>query len=151
MPYQVIFRVLFFFQLRISLFIPLKCIHLSVQSRISWAWCRLLMPRFASLLSWFTPSTRHMATQAIMQQQLPIMSVWCVGRNYAEHIKELGNQSADGSLPPYPMIFLKSGGSVLASGRDLVLPSWSKDVHHEVRQGLPSCMPCMPSPPMMHE
>ena len=117
------------------------------------AWCRLLMPRFASLFSWFTPSTRHMATQAIMQQQqpLPIMSVWCVGRNYAEHIKELGNQSADGSLPPYPMIFLKSGGSVLASGRDLVLPSWSKDVHHEVRQGLPSCMPCMPSPPIMHE
>ena len=47
--------------------------------------------------------------------------------------RELGNAPAKGeALPSYPMIFLKSGGSVVANGGDVRLPSWSKDVHHEV-------------------
>ncbi len=59
-------------------------------------------------------------------------NVWCVGRNYAEHAKELGN-----AVPEEPMIFLKSGSSVAPPGK-LPLPSWSKDVHHEVRPATPS-------------
>lgn len=40
-------------------------------------------------------------------------NVWCVGRNYSEHVKELGNApQTDGE----PMIFLKAGSSVLQSG-----------------------------------
>jgi len=34
------------------------------------------------------------------------------------------------------MIFLKAGSSLLASGRKLVLPAWSRNVHHEIELGL---------------
>lgn len=57
-------------------------------------------------------------------------NIWCVGRNYEEHIKELGNQNSAPTTEP--MIFLKAGTSMLPSGQTLVLPSWSKDVHHEI-------------------
>ncbi|EFJ42561.1 hypothetical protein VOLCADRAFT_97355 [Volvox carteri f. nagariensis] len=53
-------------------------------------------------------------------------NIWCIGRNYAEHARELGNE-----VPSVPMIFLKAGTSAVAPG-DLLLPSWSTDVHHEV-------------------
>eukprot|EP00195_Chlamydomonas_chlamydogama_P006769 CAMPEP_0202905878 /NCGR_PEP_ID=MMETSP1392-20130828/36451_1 /ASSEMBLY_ACC=CAM_ASM_000868 /TAXON_ID=225041 /ORGANISM="Chlamydomonas chlamydogama, Strain SAG 11-48b" /LENGTH=222 /DNA_ID=CAMNT_0049594175 /DNA_START=90 /DNA_END=758 /DNA_ORIENTATION=+ len=61
------------------------------------------------------------------------MNVWCVGRNYVEHIKELGNQAdlAQG-LPKTPMIFLKSGSTLLHNGETITLPSWSQDVQHEI-------------------
>jgi 2-keto-4-pentenoate hydratase/2-oxohepta-3-ene-1,7-dioic acid hydratase in catechol pathway len=46
------------------------------------------------------------------------------------HVQELGN---DGSSPEQaPMIFLKAGSSVLHTGAVLQLPTWSRDVHHEV-------------------
>ncbi len=56
-----------------------------------------------------------------------IRNLWCVGRNYADHAKELGND-----LPKAPLIFLKAGTSTLNSGFPLPLPKWSQDVHHEV-------------------
>jgi acylpyruvate hydrolase len=60
-----------------------------------------------------------------------IRNLWCVGRNYADHAKELGND-----LPKKPLIFLKAGTSTLQSGFPLFLPKWSKDVHHEVELAL---------------
>jgi len=66
---------------------------------------------------------------AAAAEHLKPSNIWCVGRNYAEHIKELGNQ---GSAPTdAPMIFLKAGSSALPPG-PLPLPAWSQDVHHEV-------------------
>lgn len=56
-----------------------------------------------------------------------IRNIWCVGRNYADHAKELGNE-----LPKTPMIFLKAGTCALNSGFQLALPEWSENVHHEV-------------------
>ncbi len=56
-----------------------------------------------------------------------IRNLWCVGRNYADHAKELGN-----AVPETPLIFLKAGTSTLNSGFPLEIPSWSKDIHHEV-------------------
>lgn len=53
-------------------------------------------------------------------------SIWCVGRNYADHAKELGN-----SVPTTPMIFLKAGSCIVPSG-PVRLPSFSEDVHFEV-------------------
>ncbi len=54
-------------------------------------------------------------------------TVWCVGRNYAEHAKELGN-----AVPAAPMIFLKPASAVVLSGGTLRLPADSKRVDHEV-------------------
>ncbi len=54
------------------------------------------------------------------------MNIWCVGRNYADHARELGN-----SVPETPLIFLKAG-SCLHKGPTFELPSWTQEVHHEL-------------------
>ena len=73
------------------------------------------------------------STGRLIANHLNIQSIWCVGRNYLEHVKELGNMPGKGeSLPEDPMIFLKSAGSVVESGKDVTLPAWSNNVHHEV-------------------
>ena len=54
------------------------------------------------------------------------MNIWAVGRNYANHARELGND-----IPKKPLIFLKAG-STLSRSQKISLPSWSTDVHHEV-------------------
>ncbi len=60
-----------------------------------------------------------------------IRNIWGVGRNYTDHAKELGNQ-----VPSEPMIFLKAGSSASVNARDIELPWWSEEVHHEVELAL---------------
>lgn len=55
----------------------------------------------------------------------------CVGRNYAEHAKELGNE-----VPKEPLIFLKAPSSVIGDGDAIVLPVLSKQVEHEGEIGV---------------
>ncbi len=50
----------------------------------------------------------------------------CVGRNYAEHAKELGNP-----MPKEPLIFLKPASAVIGDGEPIVLPPQSQRVEHE--------------------
>ncbi len=57
----------------------------------------------------------------------PVGTIWCVGRNYAEHARELGNP-----VPEAPLIFLKPASSLLFDGGTLRLPADSKRVEHEV-------------------
>lgn len=54
------------------------------------------------------------------------MSVWCVGRNYAEHAKELGN-----SVPTQPLFFLKSSACVV-HGTSMKYPESTASLHHEL-------------------
>lgn len=56
-----------------------------------------------------------------------IRNIWAIGRNYADHAKELGHQ-----VPGSPLIFLKAGSCAVIDGAEIVLPSWATDVHHEV-------------------
>jgi len=56
----------------------------------------------------------------------------CVGRNYVEHAKELGND-----VPTEPLIFLKPPSSLIGSGEDIVLPTeFSSQVEYEGEIGL---------------
>jgi len=56
----------------------------------------------------------------------------CVGRNYVEHAKELGNE-----VPTEPLIFLKPPSSLIGSGDDIVLPTeFSSQVEFEGEIGL---------------
>jgi 2-keto-4-pentenoate hydratase/2-oxohepta-3-ene-1,7-dioic acid hydratase in catechol pathway len=50
----------------------------------------------------------------------------CIGRNYADHAKELGNEA-----PSEPLLFLKPPSALLPSGGTIVLPRQSQLVHHE--------------------
>jgi 2-keto-4-pentenoate hydratase/2-oxohepta-3-ene-1,7-dioic acid hydratase in catechol pathway len=55
----------------------------------------------------------------------------CVGRNYRDHAKELGND-----VPTTPLIFLKPPSSVIAAGEDIVLPPASRQVEWEGEIGI---------------
>jgi 2-keto-4-pentenoate hydratase/2-oxohepta-3-ene-1,7-dioic acid hydratase in catechol pathway len=55
----------------------------------------------------------------------------CVGRNYVEHAKELGND-----VPTEPLIFLKPPSSVIREGDAIVLPPRSMDVQYEGEIGV---------------
>ena len=50
----------------------------------------------------------------------------CVGRNYIDHAKELGNE-----VPKIPLIFMKPPSSIIADGDSIILPQQSKQVEHE--------------------
>jgi 2-keto-4-pentenoate hydratase/2-oxohepta-3-ene-1,7-dioic acid hydratase in catechol pathway len=54
------------------------------------------------------------------------MKIFCVGRNYSEHAKELGNV-----VPENPVIFSKPDTALLKNGEDFYLPDFSNDVHYE--------------------
>jgi 2-keto-4-pentenoate hydratase/2-oxohepta-3-ene-1,7-dioic acid hydratase in catechol pathway len=50
----------------------------------------------------------------------------CIGRNYTEHAKELGND-----VPQVPLIFMKPPSSIINPGDTIILPPQSKQVEHE--------------------
>ncbi|WP_414656660.1 fumarylacetoacetate hydrolase family protein [Deinococcus sp. VB343] len=53
----------------------------------------------------------------------------CVGRNYLDHIRELGNDTGD--LPAEPGIFLKGPNALAEPGGTVTYPSWSENFHFE--------------------
>ena len=55
------------------------------------------------------------------------MKIICIGRNYAEHAKELGNE-----IPESPVIFMKPDTAILKKGSDFYIPEFSDDVHYEL-------------------
>jgi 2-keto-4-pentenoate hydratase/2-oxohepta-3-ene-1,7-dioic acid hydratase in catechol pathway len=55
------------------------------------------------------------------------MKIFCIGRNYSEHAKELGN-----AVPEDPVVFTKPDTALLKNGEPFYLPDFSSDVHHEV-------------------
>jgi 2-keto-4-pentenoate hydratase/2-oxohepta-3-ene-1,7-dioic acid hydratase in catechol pathway len=57
----------------------------------------------------------------------PVGTIWCIGRNYAEHAKELGNE-----VPKSPVVFLKPASSLMPDGGTLRIPADSRRVDHEV-------------------
>jgi 5-carboxymethyl-2-hydroxymuconate isomerase len=59
-------------------------------------------------------------------QEIPIGKIVCVGRNYVEHIQELGNE-----MHEKPVVFLKTVSSVIYSGDSIIYPQFSSDMHHE--------------------
>lgn len=60
-------------------------------------------------------------------EKVAIGKMVCVGRNYAAHAKELGNE-----VPEFPIIFLKPASNVIFSGDSVIHPDYSNDLHHEV-------------------
>ena len=55
------------------------------------------------------------------------MKIICIGRNYADHIKELNNER-----PDEPVIFTKPESAILKNGEPFYYPDFSQDIHHEV-------------------
>ncbi len=68
---------------------------------------------------WYMDEVRLLAAAAPSK-------VVCVGRNYAEHAAELGNE-----VPKSPLLFLKAPSAIIASGDSIIIPSQSSQVEHE--------------------
>jgi len=60
-------------------------------------------------------------------EEFPTGKIVCVGRNYAEHAKELGNE-----VPEKPVLFLKPASAVIYSGGEIIHPDFGNELHHEV-------------------
>ena len=60
-------------------------------------------------------------------RNITVGKIVCIGRNYAEHIKELGNKT-----PEQPVIFMKPATAIVASGGTVEIPAYSNDCHHEI-------------------
>src|SRR6202521_6075515 len=105
-------------------------------------WRRSAQPRKASLL-FPTPTRRDAfmnATSFVIpappqasipvageSKSFPVRRIWCVGRNYLEHIREMGN---DERAPPF--FFAKHPDMLEPDGATIPYPPLTKDLHHEV-------------------
>lgn len=65
------------------------------------------------------------------EESYRIGKILCIGRNYADHIRELGNET-----PERPVIFMKPASCVIGEGEEIVIPSYSGDCHHEAELAL---------------
>ena len=53
----------------------------------------------------------------------------CVGRNYRDHVREMGGQVDE--LPSEPGLFLKGPNSIRGSGDPIPYPRWTRNLHYE--------------------
>ena len=67
-----------------------------------------------------------MTTIVLDAQPVRVNNIFCIGRNYVDHIAELKN-----GTPTEPMVFMKPNSSLLQDGGEIVLPSFSESVHYE--------------------
>ena len=61
------------------------------------------------------------------EMAMPVGKIVCVGRNYADHARELGNE-----VPESPLLFMKGANALRTLHEPLVLPRDQGEVHHEV-------------------
>lgn len=55
------------------------------------------------------------------------MKIICIGRNYADHAKELNN-----AVPTKPLVFMKPPSALLVNNKPFYYPEFSKDIHYEL-------------------
>lgn len=74
-----------------------------------------------------------MATRSIIgtNRQFPIGKIVCLARNYAEHARELGNET-----PAAPVLFMKPASSVIGDGDTVRIPDYSQECHYEIELAL---------------
>ena len=55
------------------------------------------------------------------------MKIFCIGRNYVEHAKELNN-----AVPTKPLVFMKPPTALLLENKPFFYPDFTKNLHHEI-------------------
>jgi acylpyruvate hydrolase len=62
-----------------------------------------------------------------LSEPVEIRKIFCIGRNYAGHAKEM-----NAAVPEAPVFFLKPTTAIIGEGETIRIPSISKDLHHEI-------------------
>ena len=65
---------------------------------------------------------------ARMTARFPVHRIYCIGRNYAEHAREMGATVSKDA----PVFFMKPNDAVVTDGGDVRFPSATNDLHHEI-------------------
>ncbi|MEZ5425566.1 MAG: fumarylacetoacetate hydrolase family protein [Pyrinomonadaceae bacterium] len=93
-----------------------------------------LFPENLSLWETISAPVTKISTEISQAKFLAPVSpskIVCVGRNYSEHARELGNQ-----VPDEPLLFLKAPSSLIGAGGSIVLPRQSDQIEHEGELGI---------------
>lgn len=75
----------------------------------------------------FEPPPQPTVSIAGSDARFPVRRIFCVGRNYAEHVREMGNDPNE-----QPIFFTKPADAVVQSGAAIPYPANTSDWHHEV-------------------
>jgi len=76
----------------------------------------------------FPPAPRPSVAVAGRTVRFPVHRIYCVGRNYADHVREMG---ADPQRTP-PVFFMKPADAVVANGAAVPYPPGTANLHHEI-------------------
>jgi fumarylpyruvate hydrolase len=80
-------------------------------------------------LSYVIPAPEQAAIDVVgSDDKFPVRRIWCVGRNYADHAREMGH---DPSREP-PFFFQKPADSLVPSGSTIEFPPKTSNLHHEI-------------------
>lgn len=74
-----------------------------------------------------TPPPQAALAIAGSAELFPVRRIWCVGRNYLEHIREMGNDEREA-----PFFFAKPADALVPDGGMVPYPPLTRDMHHEV-------------------
>ena len=76
----------------------------------------------------FPPPAAPSVAVAASSERFPVHRIYCVGRNYADHVREMG---ADPQSEP-PVFFTKPADAVVANGAAVPYPPRTANFHHEI-------------------
>ena len=62
------------------------------------------------------------------------MKIFCIGRNYSDHIRELSNEK-----PSAPVVFMKPPSALLVQNKPFYIPDFSSEIHHELELVIKIC------------
>ena len=74
-----------------------------------------------------SPAPQAAIAVAGSDKLFPVRRIWCVGRNYVEHIREMGQDERE---PPF--FFAKPADAIVPDGGIVPYPPLTKDMHHEI-------------------
>ena len=107
----------------------MQIVRAEVDGRVIWGQVRgELVEVTAGMLGEPTGETVPLEEVRLLAPAEPSKIV-CVGRNYLDHIKEMGNDRGD--LPTKPGIFLKGPNALAEPGGTVAYPDWTGNFHYE--------------------
>src|SRR5437764_10277182 len=76
----------------------------------------------------FPPALQPSVAITGSSQRFPVHRIYCIGRNYADHVREMGADRERGT----PIFFSKPADAVVANDAVIPYPQRTSNLHHEV-------------------